>query len=78
MPPLRDLPNPGIKPMSLVSRAVGGEFFTTSTICEVQISLETSLKYYLKPMLCLHSSLIGYCKPKFLGPSIPHKYCFFV
>ena len=77
-PPARDLANPGIKPMSPVSPAVGGEFCATSTTCEVQISLETSLKHYLKPMLCFHSSLIGYGKPKFLGPSVPHKCWFFV
>ena len=28
-----DLPNPGIKPMSLTSPALAGEFFTTSTKC---------------------------------------------
>ena len=30
-PTLGDLPNPGIKPMSLVSPALAGAFFTTST-----------------------------------------------
>ena len=30
-PPPGDLPNPGIKPTSLVFPALGGEFFTTST-----------------------------------------------
>ena len=30
-PPLGDLPNPGIKPMSLTSPALAGRFFTTST-----------------------------------------------
>ena len=29
-PPPRDLPNPGIKPMSLMSPALAGGFFTTS------------------------------------------------
>ena len=33
-PPLADLPNPGIKPMSLMSPAWVGEFFTTNTTCE--------------------------------------------
>ena len=28
-PPLGDLPDPGIKPMSLVSPALAGRFFTT-------------------------------------------------
>ena len=30
-PPPGDLPNPGIKPMSLMSPALAGRFFTTST-----------------------------------------------
>jgi len=30
-PPPGDLPDPGIKPMSLASPALAGEFFTTST-----------------------------------------------
>jgi len=29
-PPPRDLPNPGIKPMSLMSPALAGGFFTTA------------------------------------------------
>ena len=31
MPPPEDLPNPGIKPESLMSPALAGGFFTTST-----------------------------------------------
>ena len=31
----RDLPNPGIKPMSLVSPSLAGRFFTTSATWEV-------------------------------------------
>ena len=34
----RDLPNPGIKPMSLMSPALAGRFFTTSTSWDAQIS----------------------------------------
>ena len=33
-PPPGDLPNPGIKPASLMSPALAGEFFTTSTTWE--------------------------------------------
>ena len=33
-PPLGDLPNPGIKPPSLMSPALGAEFFITGTTCE--------------------------------------------
>ena len=34
MPPPGDLPNPGIEPMSLMSPALAGGFFTTSTTWE--------------------------------------------
>ena len=34
LPTLRDLPDPGIKPMPLVSPALAGRFFTTSAIWE--------------------------------------------
>ena len=34
-PPPGDLPDPGIKPMSLMSPALAGGFFTTSTTWEV-------------------------------------------
>ena len=36
-PPPGDLPNPGIKPASLMSPALGGRFFTTCTTWEAQI-----------------------------------------
>ena len=32
-PPLGDLPDPGIEPMSLVSPTMAGRFFTTETTC---------------------------------------------
>ena len=35
-PSLGDLPDPGIKPMSLTSPALAGRFFTTSTTWEAQ------------------------------------------
>ena len=35
MPSSRDLPNPGIEPVSLVSPALAGRFFTTSGTSEV-------------------------------------------
>ena len=34
-----DLPNPGIKPTSLMSPALAGRFFTTSTIWEYHMGL---------------------------------------
>ena len=36
-PPSGNLPNPGIEPWSLLSPALSGGFFTTSTIWEAQI-----------------------------------------
>ena len=35
-PPPRDLPYPGIKPVSLISLALAGGFFTTRATCEAQ------------------------------------------
>ena len=32
LPPPRDLPNPGIEPMSLASSALAGRFFTTEPL----------------------------------------------
>ena len=37
MPSSRDLPNPGIKPMSLMSAALAGRFFTTSATWEALV-----------------------------------------
>ena len=37
-PPSGDLPDPGIEPMSLMSPALAGRFFTTSTTWEAQFS----------------------------------------
>ena len=34
-PPPGDLPDPGIEPISLMSPALAGRFFTTSATCEV-------------------------------------------
>ena len=41
-PPPVDLPNPGIKPTSLVSPALAGGFFTTSTTQEAPVSYEST------------------------------------
>ena len=37
MPSFRDLPHPGIEPMSLMSPSLAGGFFTTSAVWEAQI-----------------------------------------
>ena len=39
-PPPRDLPNPGIEPSSLMSPALAGRFFTTSTTWEALKSIK--------------------------------------
>ena len=41
-----DLPNPGIKPMSLMSPAQAGRFFTTSTTWETLLNLSSSEIYF--------------------------------
>ena len=44
-PSLGDLLDPGIKPMSLVSPALGGGLFTTTTTWEAQIRLPIREKF---------------------------------
>ena len=44
-PPPGDLPHPSIKPTSLISSALAGEFFTTSAIWEVPVLLEACYFY---------------------------------
>ena len=39
-PPSGDLPNPGIKPMSLMSPALAGRFFTTTATWEAQLKFK--------------------------------------
>ena len=50
-PPPGDLPNPGIEPMSLMSPALAGGYFTTSTTWEVPSQLTTrkinQIQFYL-------------------------------
>ena len=47
-PPPGDPPNPGIKPLSLMSPALAGRFFTTSATWEVHYSVQLSV------LFCLH------------------------
>ena len=44
MPSSRDVPNPGVKPMSLTSPALAGRFFTTSTTWEAPIEYYSAKK----------------------------------
>ena len=44
MPPPGDLPDPGIKPVSLMSPALAGGFFTTSATWEALIRLHLPAK----------------------------------
>ena len=46
-PPLGDLPNPGINPMSLKSPALAGRLFTTSTIWEAHLKMSPLIFWYL-------------------------------
>ena len=46
MPPPGDLPDPGVEPVSLVSPALTGRFFTTSTTWEA-------------PKICMHKAKTG-------------------
>ena len=43
-PPPGDLPDPGIKPASLASPALGGGFFTTNTTWEAQRLWQVNIK----------------------------------
>ena len=43
MPSSRDLPHPGMEPTSLMSPALAGKFFTTSTTWEAQIIEEAAI-----------------------------------
>ena len=49
-PPLGDLPNPGIEPVSLTSPALAGGFFTTSTIWEAH-SLSLDFPIFSHPIM---------------------------
>ena len=40
-PPPGDLPDPGIKPMSLISPTLAGEFFTTSAIFTTYLAIHS-------------------------------------
>ena len=46
--PPGDLPNPGIEPMSLLSPALAGRFFTTSTTWEANST--HTVEYFIQPL----------------------------
>ena len=48
-PPPGDLPNPGIKPVSLVSPELAGRFFATGTTWEAQSYSKSSLESSIMP-----------------------------
>ena len=48
LPPPRDLPNPEIEPISPVSPALAGEFFTTGATWDYIIGIITPLKWSLR------------------------------
>ena len=68
MPPPWNFPDPGIKPTSLVSPALAGKFFTTSTICEAQ-SLQSYQKWIINTRItrCFAAPQIN-CSAKTRAP----------
>ena len=51
--PPRDLPNPGIQPVSLMSPVLEGRFFTSSTTWEDPFSQHTQIKNICIPFNCI-------------------------
>ena len=58
-PPPGDRPNPGIKPTSLMSPALAGEFFTTSTTWEAHLGPDSITLYYPNTFFILFRFLIA-------------------
>ena len=57
--PLGDLPNPGTEPMSLMSPALAGRFFTTSATWEVPVHAWYDAKYFI-PIFRLNHTVCQY------------------
>ena len=53
MPSSKDLPNPGIQPVSLISPVLEGRFFTTSTTWKDPFSQHTQIKNVCIPFNCI-------------------------
>ena len=51
-PPLGDLPNSGIKPLSLMSAALAGGFFTTSTTWNYSRTIQTKPQRMMPSRCC--------------------------
>ena len=71
-PPSEDLPNPGIEPVSLLSPAVAGGFFTTNASWEVLtvLDIEGGVSGFSKLRPC--NSLNWRNIPSGAGKTIPH------
>ena len=67
-PTRRDLPNPGIKPMSLACPTLAGGFFTTNATWEIRKNIHTSA---LPPQACMYTQTL--CMIHFM----PHFICLF-
>ena len=65
-PPPGDLPNPGTEPMSLISPALAGRFFTISTTYELEILKGIYIYKYIYIAL---SSFFFFCKHLLAGKS---------
>ena len=66
-PPPGELPNPGIKPASLISLALAGGFFTTSAIWEAPCLL--LLRHCSRVRLCATPQTAAHRAPQSLGIS---------
>ena len=51
-PPPGGLPNPGIKPVSLMSPTLAGRFFTTSAIWEARVYVCVYIYVYAHTLFC--------------------------
>ena len=59
-PLLGDLPNPRFEPTSLMSPALAGEFFTTSTTWEAHLGPDSITLYYPNTFFILFRFLIAF------------------
>ena len=69
-PTPRDLPNPGIQPMSLAPPALAGRFFTTALPGKPQSFIHSPIKYTHGKLCLKASSLTTIRKHKVMGKSL--------
>ena len=69
-----DLPDLGIEPLSLMSPALAGGFFTTRATWEALLSFQPSVTSRLPSHMLSHSATLGACSSPQLG-SLPNYSC---